>query len=75
MDQRLSKKLNKETWEASTVVLEALKEHFSEDLEALERKTYSVDSYGIPSWSEYQADLLGSIRTLKKVISILTMEK
>jgi len=75
MNKLLSKKIDAKAWVAAKSVLDSLREHFEADLKALESKAYTFSNYSQPSWSEQQADILGSIRTLKKVITTLNTGK
>jgi hypothetical protein len=51
--------------------MDVLKNILQEDLDALEKEMESKDNYFMPAWSEYQADKIGSRRTLKKIINLI----
>lgn len=56
---------------AAIRVLEKLEEIIDDDIKSLEKKAYSLESYDKPKWDCYQADLMGSIRTLNAIKEIL----
>ena len=58
-----------------TDVLDVLKNILKEDLEESLRSGRSTENYAIPNWSEFQADKIGTQRTLVKLIDLLTLTK
>jgi len=54
--------------------LERLSEVLQEDLEATVRDMSTEEGYDSPAWSERQADRLGKIRTLRKVIDLVNLK-
>ena len=58
---------------SDTMVLGKLKEILEDYLEELEQKSLKLENYDTPSWTQLQADLIGSKRTLRKVIDILPL--
>lgn len=34
-----------------------------------------AENYSLPSWAEFQADSIGSVRTFNKIISLMELEK
>lgn len=48
-----------------------MKALIEEDLNALEKEIESKDNYFMPAWAEYQADRIGSKRTLKKILNLI----
>jgi len=52
-------------------VWDVLKNILQEDLNALDNDSMNKKHYFMPAWSEYQADRVGSKRTLKKIIELL----
>ena len=48
-----------------------LKEYLVEQIELSRRKAESEDNFSLPSWSEFQAYQLGSIKAYNKLLSII----
>lgn len=48
-----------------------LKEYLVEQIELSHRKAESEDNFSLPSWSEFQAYQLGSIKAYNKLLSII----
>lgn len=76
------KKKSKLSTEFTDVEAQRAKRYFDKlikvlkkDLESSIRSSSSVENYKLPAWSEYQADQLGSQRTLRKVIDLITITK
>lgn len=78
MNQRISKRFNKRVTKeevlASSTVLEAIKQILVEDLDSSIKESTKTDNYKLPSWGEYQADQLGSQRTYRKIIDLITIK-
>ena len=53
-------------------VLSVLKNLLEEDLRAIDKSMMSKDHYNMDSWAYFQADLMGSKRTLTKVLELLS---
>lgn len=45
------------------------------DLESLLRRSESEDNYSLPAWKEYQADLIGARRQLRKIKQLINFEE
>lgn len=58
-----------------TDVLDILRNILKEDLEASRREMLDNENYSLPSWSEFQADNIGTQRTLTKIIDLITLTK
>jgi len=74
ISKRFSKRVDKTEVLAASTVMEAIKTILKEDLEASLRDSAKADNYNKPSWSECMADQLGTQRTLRKVIEIVTIK-
>ena len=51
-----------------------LSELLSEELESTVKEMSMEDNYDSPAWAEQQADRLGKIRTLRKVIDLINLK-
>ncbi len=58
-----------------TDVLDVLRNILKEELEESIRDMRSSENYTLPNWSEFQADKIGTQRTLNKVIDLITLTK
>ena len=65
----LSKLKNKELTKSQ--VFSLLKEYLSEQVELAQRKAVNEDNFSLPSWSEFQAYQMGSIKAYQKFLSII----
>lgn len=54
--------------------LHRLSEILSEELESTVKDMSTEDNYDSPAWAEQQADRLGKIRTLRKVIDLINLK-
>ena len=52
-------------------LLLVVKEYILEQIDLTERKLLDEDSFNKPSWSEYNAFLLGSKKAFKKVLTFI----
>jgi hypothetical protein len=48
--------------------LSLINKYLTEQVELAERQSLDRENYKVPCWSELQADLIGTKRTLRKVI-------
>jgi hypothetical protein len=48
--------------------LSLINKYLNEQIELVERQSLDRENYNCPSWSQLQADLIGTKRTLRKVI-------
>lgn len=69
------KKERKELVMSAKPTLEVLRNILIEKLKEEEAKSVAKDAYESPSWPYYQADHLGTVRTYKALISLLTLEE
>lgn len=59
------KKFNEKTKEEA---LSLINKYLNEQMELAERQSLDRETYNLASWSEFQADLIGTKRILRKVI-------
>ncbi len=64
------KKLNSKDLSRSQA-FSLLKEYLTEQIDLAHRKMESEDNFSLPSWAEYQAFQLGSIKAYQKFLSII----
>lgn len=64
------KKLNSKDLSRSQA-FSLLREYLTEQIDLAHRKMESEDNFSIPSWAEYQAYQLGSIKSYQKLLSII----
>lgn len=74
LSKRLSDTFSKEEIIAHRVVFDKLRGLHQKELENNLRSGRKKEHYFLPAWSEYQADRLGTQRTLQEVIDLLTIE-
>lgn len=60
------------TLSRSSTHMTVLKRILEQKVEALENKSLSVSTYDSPNWPYIQADTVGAIRELKKIIELIT---
>ena len=58
-----------------TDILDVLRNILREDLEESVRAMRYSENYTLPNWAEFQADSIGTQRTLTKVIELITLTK
>lgn len=56
---------------ATKAVRRLLSEYLDIKIERSRQKSESPEKYGLPAWSEYQADQVGYRRALKEIIDLL----
>lgn len=59
---------------SSKGVLDRLADIMRDDIEATLAEMSRSDSYTSPAWSEYQADRLGTLKTLRKYVDLLNLD-
>jgi len=69
--KRLLKHATENQIKYSRKVLEAIVKVLDEDLEESYKRSDSLESYELPAWKEFQADQIGTRRTLNKIKSII----
>jgi len=60
---------------AASFLLDRMRKILEEELAISIKESSDKKKYELPSWSEYQADSLGEQRTLRKVLSLITLDK
>ena len=71
--KKLSLRFNVDEARRAKKVFDKLIEILEMDLQSSIRSSRKVDNYDKPAWSEFQADQLGSQRTLQSVIDLITV--
>ena len=72
-DKRLGTKFTKDEARRAKKVFDKIIELLEKDLESSIRSSRVKDIYLSPAWSEFQADRLGSQRTLQNIIDLITV--
>jgi len=67
----VSKNKFKERVLANKDMFDVLKSILIEDMESSQAGARNQDSYKLPAWAEFQADNIGTQRTLKRIIDLL----
>lgn len=58
----------------SVAILDRLSDIIQKKVEAADNSRISVDAYGIPNWSEKQADSCGYLRAMKEIQELINLE-
>lgn len=75
MNKLLLTKVDKERVRACKDVLDSVVDLLEIKKKAIIEETFNTDNYKLEQWSHYQADKLGSIRTLNETINLLKVNK
>lgn len=75
MNQQLLTKFDRERIKAARDIFEGIVEILEQKKENAIQEAFKDTNYASKSWSEYQADRLGTIRTLTETINLLKVKK